>query len=271
MTVKSTLWQNLRIGRFFELRRLFVGLRDVVTYRRCNRARAVGKALPIRVKGLLAPLWCRPGTSDAQALWDTFGPAYHRPPMPLADVGTVIDLGANVGYTAVDFANRWPHAQIIAVELDAANADLARRNLDPYGPRCSVVHAGVSVHSGMVTYGGTREYGFRVLSDRQACQDVREAPTITMDALLDRFSLHHVDFLKMDIEGAEASVVTPGARWLRQVGAMMMEWHPPARCEAMAAALSASGFNVQRVVSHPRGLWAWKVEGCGPAEIEIRE
>jgi hypothetical protein len=48
------------------------------------------------------PLLCRPGTTDIYVLWHTFSDSFHHlPPKPLPDEAVIVDIGANVGYTAV--------------------------------------------------------------------------------------------------------------------------------------------------------------------------
>lgn len=51
----------------------------------------------------------------------------------------IVDLGANLGITVADNARRYPEAQIIAVELDPENAELARRNTAPWADRVELL------------------------------------------------------------------------------------------------------------------------------------
>lgn len=197
------------------------------------------------------PLLCRPGTSDADVLWDTFGEAYHRPPVPLPSESTIVDLGANVGYTAVDFAVRHPGARIFAVELDAGNAALAERNLAPFGSRCVVLRAAVWSVDGEVAYGGDEAWGLHVVPGSAG---ERVAPAIQISTLFDRFALDRVDYMKMDIEGAEAEVLCD-AGWLNRVDVLKIEVHPPATLESCEETLRAAGFRVGRDRRHGACVW----------------
>ena len=45
---------------------------------------------------------------------------------------TLVDAGANIGLASLYFANRFPSANIIAIEPEQSNFDLLRKNVAPY-------------------------------------------------------------------------------------------------------------------------------------------
>jgi hypothetical protein len=49
----------------------------------------------------------------------------------------------------------------------------------------------------------------------------------TVEEVMDRFDLQHVDFLKMDIEGAEFAIFRDSVKWLERVDNLAMEVHNP--------------------------------------------
>jgi FkbM family methyltransferase len=138
---------------------------------------------------------------------------------------------------------------VIAVEMDAGNAALARRHLEPFGARCTVVHAAVWVREGDVSYGGEDAWSFHVLSPGESLRGSRRAPARTVPSLMDQFGLDRLHFVKMDVEGAEAHLLHPEAAWLSRVDMMKVEVHPPASVDACRAALETHGL---RVVHHAR-------------------
>lgn len=232
----------------FRYLRLFRTLRDVRLFRalRCGHITAGTEvALGLRAREPIT-LACRAGTSDVAVLWDTFFAGYHRPVAPLPAAPVILDLGANVGYTTVDLALRHPRACVLAVEMDAANAALAARNTVTLGSRCQVVRAAVWDENGEVTYNGDQAWSYRIDSRSNG---VHSAPSVTIDTLLDQYNLHMVDYVKMDIEGAEARVLKSGASWLGRVRQICIEVHTPATCASCADSLSAAGFNC---TPHPR-------------------
>lgn len=206
-----------------------------------------------------ASVVCRPGTTDAQVFDDTFVGLYHLPASVLAEDATILDLGGNVGYTAAHFAALCPRGRIICVEMDAANAEAARENLAAFGPRCHVVEAAVWDRDGEIAYGGTEEWGFRVASlegDTPTPLGERRvrARALSMDTLLREAGLHEsvIDYVKIDVEGAEAAIVTESASWLARVRCLKLEYHPPATRESMAGVLGRAGFEVRDDDKHQR-------------------
>lgn len=210
-----------------------------------------------------AAVTCRPGTTDAQVFDDTFVGLYHLPPIDLPPDAVILDLGGNVGYTAAHFAALCPRGTIVCVEMDAANAAAARSNLAAFGPRCRVIEAAVWDRDGEIVYGGTEEWGFRVaslsgdtptpLGDRRV-----RARALSMDTLLAEAGLRGraIDYIKIDVEGAEAAIVTLGASWLGEARCIKLEYHPPATRDSMAAVLSQAGFNVRDDDKHQRCIVA---------------
>jgi FkbM family methyltransferase len=213
---------------------------------------APGAPVEIRVRGVSVPLACRPASTDAEVLWDTFGGGYHRPPGPLPREATILDLGANVGYTAVDFALRYPRARIVAVELDEGNATVASLNLQPFGERCVVVRAAVWSSDGEVAYGGDEAWGLHVLEDLGDAP-TGSAPAIRVGTLIDRLSIDRVDYVKMDIEGGEAEVLAD-PEWMSRVESIKVEVHPPATLDSCAEMLGSGGFVVERDRRHTECL-----------------
>ncbi len=206
-------------------------------------------------------MWCRPGTTDAQVFDDTFVGLYHLPPAPLSEGAVVLDLGGNVGYTAAHLAVLQPSARVVCVEMDADNAAAAAANLAQFGDRCRVVHAAVWDRDGEVAYGGTEEWGFRVVTlggqtPTPLGERRRSAPALSMDTLLNRAGLagRRIDYVKVDIEGAEAAILTdaPAPPWLRNVRMIKVEYHEPATRQSMDLALRAAGFETRGDERHTR-------------------
>lgn len=239
--IKRAIWE-------VRSRRLCATRTSARAFLACRGAQEAREPLELRVRGVPFPLLCRPGTSDPDVLWDTFGEAYHRAPARLRDEATILDVGANVGYTAVDLALRHPRATVVAVEMDAANAAVASRNLVPLGERCRLLRAAVWSRDGTVAYGGEDAWGMRVLSPGDGAAR-GEAPAVRIGTLLDRFHLERADYLKMDIEGGEAEVLSDRG-WLDRVDSLKIELHPPASYASCADVLTEGGFRTRPCRHH---------------------
>lgn len=196
------------------------------------------EAIPLRLRPLGGrTVWLRPQTTDAYVLRDTFVDRDHREP-PGYDLGPeplILDLGANIGLTAADFAARHPDARVVAVELEPGNATLAARNLEPFGARCEVVNAAVWTEAGTVSYDARRgdEVGARV-----AAAGRTTVAAVTLDALVDG----EVAFMKMDVEGTERALLQTAAAWARRVRCLQVAVHPPYTVDECLADLDALGF-----------------------------
>ncbi len=179
--------------------------------------------IPLRVNDLGGEtIWCRSGLADLGVVYDTFVGRYHLPPEEAGPVRTILDLGANIGLTAAHFAVLFPEARVLGAELDRENCELARRNTARFGDRVHILHGAVWHEPGEVSYGGRRESGFAIGA---AGANSRRAPAFTVAQLIDRLGVSEVDYVKMDVEGAEREVLAEGA-WLAQVRAIKIEVHP---------------------------------------------
>jgi FkbM family methyltransferase len=201
----------------------------------------------VRVPDVRHPLMLRFGSSDAEVLHQVFARQEYACCRELKDINFVLDLGANVGYSSVWFANVFPDARIVAVEPDASNAALARANLCPYGERVRVVEAAIwDRPTGLVldrTYRDGREWSVTV---REA--GAGEAPdtrALDIASLLAEEGMPTIDLLKMDIEGAERVLFRHRSdEWLRRTRNYVVELHDK-ECESLCNKALA-GFEAER-------------------------
>lgn len=216
--------------------------RDPRSFARYLRLKRLSAApVPVRVRALgNRDVLIRPLTSDAAALRDAFAGRYHLPPAPLPPAANILDLGANIGLTAAHYAVLAPTARIVAVEMDPGNAALASRNVQPWRDRIEVITAAVWWESATVSYAAPpgHEFGFHIVHSTDG--DTRTAPAITVGELVETHG--RIDFLKMDIEGAEREVLRRAADWADQVDAIKVETHGDYTAEMCSRDLEALGF-----------------------------
>jgi FkbM family methyltransferase len=192
------------------------------------------------------PLWLRPDTSDVAVFRQIFEQREYAPFDDLADVQTVVDLGANVGFSAAWFLSRHPRCRLVAVEPDPANFAALVRNLAPYGDRAVCVHAGVWSHSchlriSDAPYRDGREWSRQVVEC--APGDPGALRGVGLRELLDEHGIGRVSLLKCDIEGAEVALFGPTFRgWIDRVDAIAIELH--------ADSMFGDGFAVFHAAMH---------------------
>ncbi len=168
-----------------------------------------------------ARLRYRLNRGDIQGIREVWLERAYRLPFAISN-GVLVDLGANIGLTSVWLATEYGFASVIAVEPDASNAALVRKNLDLNGINAQVVQAAVGPNDGTTRFHAANESNLGCVSKEGDAVTV-----MSMKTILDRFGLSELDLVKMDIEGSEQALLTGPSEWLSRTKAMIAEFHPP--------------------------------------------
>jgi len=157
----------------------------------------------------------------------------------------ILDCGANIGLSVLNYKRQFPKAKIVAFEPDPEFAPVLRRNLQKNSAAdVEVVEAAVWVEDGEAMWYCEGIDGSKLVASDQA--DTRTVTVRTID--LAHYLTDEVDLLKLDIEGAEYGVVTALGDKLRAVRNIAIECHvhfaDVAPLASMLATLAATGFNV---------------------------
>jgi FkbM family methyltransferase len=124
-----------------------------------------------------------------------------------ASVRHVIDVGSNIGISALYFLSRNGHSKCTLYEPDPRNIEKLKRNLRGFEDRYRLVQSAVSDHAGQVVFGieATGRYGAIGLNTGESiivtCMHINE---VVRDALREA---SQIDILKIDTEGAEIQTV----------------------------------------------------------------
>ena len=164
----------------------------------------------------------------------------HMPPGALAEKSTILDLGCNVGYTMAHFASLYPGAKIIGFEMDGENFRMAGINTRPFADRCIIVNAAVWKSAGEISYDGKDQSAFRIVESGMPGR--KNVAAKTLDGIFEEYGLTQVDYLKMDIEGAETDVLDGWMAWAERVSAMKIEVHEPGDMGRIMDTLESKGF-----------------------------
>ena len=133
-----------------------------------------------------------------------------------APVRRVLDLGANVGFSAILFAERYPEAEIVAVE--AAPDTFLRLQANVSGlPSIRAVHRAVGSEDPV------RIDLVLPSAERQPSANGVAVPGMSLTHLLEDLGWSRVDLMKIDIEGGELAVFADPA--MRRVSAIVGEVH----------------------------------------------
>jgi FkbM family methyltransferase len=140
------------------------------------------------------------------------------------------------------YACRYPRARVLGVELDADNVALARRNIAAWGNRCEVIHAAVWRSDGVVHYGGAPggTSGYHVTGMTEGTP-VR---AVSIATLLREHS-GPVDYMKVDVEGAERELLQDGIDWANKVRCVKVELHGDYAIDECEADLRRLGYQTR--------------------------
>jgi len=254
------------------LRRTLSRHGDILAARRLWQGRPGGDLVKLHPRALRGePVLCRPNTTDWQTFLDVFIHQYHMPRHELSEPTCIVDLGANAGYTAAHFASAFPGAKVIAVEMDHANWQLAVANVRPWRDRVIVVNVGVWSVDGEAMYAGRRQDGYHILEGsgppNPACREPLEARRVavkTIDSLVCENHVQAIDYMKVDIEGAEKQVLLDGPTdWLDRVSLLQIEVHPSAQdsWDDMVAVLRRKDLACSKDTKHWHTIIATRMQG----------
>ena len=197
------------------------------------------------IPGLLHPIFIRPATADIESIIDNvFRKEYGRLPRGFSPA-TIVDAGAYIGDTSAYFLSRFPTCRLIALEPNVESHHLAEKNLAPYQTRCSLMQCALWNVEGTVYLEG-EETGASVFT-----QGV-PVGTTTVPRLFEAFGVDRIDLMKMDIEGAEVTVLEAGVgSWLSRIGVLLLETHGLEIEGRVLPLLKREGFEIHR----HRNVW----------------
>jgi FkbM family methyltransferase len=165
------------------------------------------------------------------------------------DVSLILDCGANIGAASFYLLHRYPQAHVIAVEPDAGNFEICRRNLSPFADRITLVNAAVWPTSVPMRiqhgpYGGG-EWALQVRPVGPG--ESQDVVATTIPELLGPDPERCADILKIDVEGAELELFrTEYDGWLRRTRNLAIELHGAACERAFFRAMASFRWRLQR-------------------------
>lgn len=188
---------------------------------------------------------------DLTTLWRVwFGREYDIP----ADARAIVDLGANIGILAVLAARTAPQSRIFCVEAFPETHERLGANiaLNGLGDRVRAACCAAGGEAGTVRFDAraTVPGNQRHIADLNAWKNIADTidvPVRTFDDLMDEAGFDAVDFLKIDIEGAEYDLLDrAGDDRLRRCRAIGLEWHANRPWQDLWKRLESAGFRCLR-------------------------
>jgi FkbM family methyltransferase len=187
-------------------------------------------------------------STDLEVFEYVFLKKYHRPTWKLRKEPVILDLGSNVGYSIIDLNRVYPKAKIYGVEMDRNNFEIAKKNLE-HIKNAKIVNAAIWITNGVVTYDGNSNCdSFRI--EETVHSELISIQSITIDYFLELNKLSIIDYVKMDIEGAEKILFNENCDWLKKVRSIKVEYHDELTYSLIKEKLSVYQFEVWKDSEH---------------------
>lgn len=154
----------------------------------------------------------------SQVLAETFiSPLFFHGDVSLQSGNTVLDLGGNIGTTAALFSQVvGSGGKVYAFEPSVPNVLEHNRVLNS-GSNVEVISVAVSDRIGTSKMSmGPSGMDSTIVKNLDWHSRAKEIPTVTLDHFIEEKKISRVDYIKMDIEGAEESAIRGAIRLIRR-------------------------------------------------------
>ncbi|MEO0516605.1 MAG: FkbM family methyltransferase [Cyanobacteria bacterium P01_A01_bin.116] len=171
----------------------------------------------------------------------------------------IIDAGANIGTSAIFFAEKYPDAKIIAIEPEDSNFELLLKNTSRY-ENVVAIKAAVwgAVDKRNIQNRFTGHWGYTVSDTNNETEALgQEIDCITISSIMEKYGFESIDLLKMDIEGGEKNVLESATDWVDLVKVMTVELHDRI-CMGCSRAFYLSTQNFQTFEKHGEKVTAYR-------------
>jgi len=203
--------------RKYQLEYGTIGLLEVICHKYCGYP----KVLLTYPRKLKHPVRLRFCTTDVLTYHDIIikeDYSFGLPPSPKV----IVDAGANIGMVSIYYAARFPDARIFAIEAERSNFEMLQSNVRRY-PNITPIRAALWHSEGYISitpspYESFTHWGFIVNGG------AGDVPAVTIPSLMRDLGLDYIDFLKVNIEGAEKDVFEE-CSWQGQIGSVVIELH----------------------------------------------
>ena len=154
------------------------------------------------------------------------GREYTGLPLPGYKPSVILDIGANVGATALYFHGIFPDAMIYCFEASPTNAGFLKRNLAPIN-RATVFDYGLSDrdHQVQLHIGKTQFMQNSLVPNLETQSRTETAQLRRASSELTRLDIQNISLLKLDTEGWELPILRDMTDWLPRTDLAYIEYH----------------------------------------------
>ena len=210
---------------------------------------------------------------DSRFVWwpDVYGifsqAMYTPAPLSIEANDVVVDIGANIGVFSIYAATRTRNT-VYAFEPFPDTYAVLLENIRKNNIRTIVTHQmAVSEVTGMEVFSNAQNGAMNGLNKLTVrTHDTINVPSISLPDFMERQGLDHIDFLKMDCEGAEGLILPSLSQaYFARINKIAMEFHDgmsPLDHKHLETLLQDAGFTTRitwdKYVSNLGLLFAWR-------------
>lgn len=199
--------------------------------------------------------FAHPDISAIDCLREIFGNNVYEKYWSAKDGDVVIDIGANVGIFTVKVGEKLNKGLIVAIEPSPQNIELLKKNLRLHNlSSVIVVPKAVGNFRGKSKFlitpvSGQHRFYSKTVEKSEEINKIIEVDTVLLDDIVKELKIKVIDFLKIDVEGAELDVLKGAKESLKFTKNIAMELHYEGEGEEVRRFLEERGFTVKIVGS----------------------
>jgi len=133
------------------------------------------------------------------------------------DVNVIFDIGANVGEISIYFSKIFPNSKIFSIEPSTRNLTILKAHINSQFFECKniqIIEKAISNYDGKIKITNSLNAQNTIMLDPAINKEINnknfkfldeteEVEVTTIENLCERYQVDEVDFMKIDIEGAE--------------------------------------------------------------------
>ncbi len=170
------------------------------------------------------------------------------------EAATILDLGSNNGFTSLYWQLRFPSATVFGLDMDESNVRTCEGLFNQNGLTPRFTHCAICDKDGPVTFRRHSSVTRHSLSSIAESHKSTQFTSIdclvegySLSTFLNKNSLNTVDFVKVDIEGAEELLLKDIQSWARRVKSLVIEIHENVDAVWARSTLEDAGYHVSNV------------------------
>jgi FkbM family methyltransferase len=173
-------------------------------------------------------IYLRPKSSDVEVFNTVFVKEYYKSysfdkMMKGFNPTFIIDAGANIGLSALFFAQKYKDSKVVAIEAEKGNFELLERNTKYFGSRIEGMHKALWFEKTELALKnpGADNYSFSFGNENGS----ETVETVTIPEIMEKYNVDRIGVLKIDIEGGEKELFSNDCSWLSKVDVLIIELH----------------------------------------------